>query len=152
MRYLKILLYLLAVLLLQTVVLPRLNFFGVIPDLFLVSAIVFAVLEERTPATLFSASAGFIQDLFSAGVYFNTIVKIMASNLVSSIKEEFMGDEYQLATVLVVLFTPAILIIEGLLNAPAPYYFVFRMIATTLYNLLVFPLAYKVLKGILHGN
>jgi rod shape-determining protein MreD len=157
-HYLKILLYLLAVLLLQTVVLPRLNFFGVIPDLFLVSAIVFAILEERTPATFFSAAAGFIQDIFSFGAYLNIVVKVMASNIVSSLKEEFMGDEYQLAAGLVALFTPAILIMEGLFfyfwsaEVSAPLYFIFRLIAATLYNLLVFPLVYKALKRIVHGN
>ena len=74
MRFFKVCLYLAAVIILQTVFFPRLGFFGVSPDLILVSVIALAVLAERTPATLFAAAAAFIQDLLLAGCFFHNTV------------------------------------------------------------------------------
>ena len=158
MRFLKLAAYILAVIVLQTVIFPRLSFMGVYPDLILVSVIAFAVLAERNAATLFSGSLAFLQDVFSAGIYLNTIVKVIVSNAVCSLKEEFMGNEYSLTAGLVAALTPLIILtqagilfffFEKDLNWP---YLVFSLAATTLYNLLMVPLLFPVVKRIASGD
>lgn len=163
MRFFKTVLYILAVLVLQTVVFPRLNFMGVIPDLFLVSVVAFAVLAERTPATnhdglwpvtLFSAFSAFLQDVLSTGIYFNTIFKVVIGNLVCSIKEKFIGDEYFLAAGMVLVFTPLYLVIEGVIFYKHFHFFhfVFRVVGSTIYNLLMVPLIFPMVKVIARGD
>ena len=158
MRFFKIPLYMLAVVIVQTVIAPRLNFFGVFPDLVLVSVIVFSVLNERTPATVFSAAAGFVQDILSTGIYLNTIVKVLAANVVITLKEEFAGDEYSFAAGMVAAFTPVILLLEHLVF----FFFLdrqfslsallFKMAAGTVYNLLMVPLLFPIIRGIAGGS
>jgi len=161
MRFFKTVLYILAVLVLQTVVFPRLNFMGVIPDLFLVSVVAFAVLAERTPATnhdgswpvtLFSAFSAFLQDVLSTGIYFNTILKVVIGNVVCSIKERFIGDEYFLAAGMVLIFSPLYLFLtDGVIHFHF-LYFVFRVVATTIYNLLMVLLLFPIVKVIARGD
>lgn len=148
--------YMLAILILQTVVFPRLNFMGVVPDLILVSVIVFAVVEERNPSTLFAAVLSFLQDLFSAGVYLNTIAKTIISNLISSVKEGFVGDEYSLCLLLVLIFSPLYILVEGgvlyffFQKQFGLFYFIFRMVAATIYNLALVPILFPIVRKIAH--
>jgi len=158
MRFLKLAAYILAVIILQTVIFPRLSFMGVYPDLILVSVIAFAVLAERNSATLFSGSLAFLQDISSAGIYLNTIVKVIVSNVVCSLKEEFMGNEYSLTAGLVAALTPLILITQaGILyfffeKNLSWSYLIFSMAATTVYNLLMVPLLFPVVKRMVSGD
>ena len=69
MRLILILIYVLLVVILQSVVFARLHFFGVSPDLILVSIICFAVLEKRERAIVFAAGTSFLQDILSFGIY-----------------------------------------------------------------------------------
>lgn len=158
MRFFKILLYILVVFVLQTVVFSRINFMGVVPDLVLVSIVIFAVLEERNPATFFAASFAFIQDIFSSGIYLNTILKTIVSNVISSLKEEFIGDEYTFAAGMVAVFTPLYVLTEGLIllfvfhkEYSLPY-FIFRMAAATIYNLVLLPVLFPIVKVITHAE
>ncbi|MDD5382566.1 MAG: rod shape-determining protein MreD [Candidatus Margulisbacteria bacterium] len=155
MRSTKIGLYLLAVIILQTTIFSRLNFFGVVPDLVLVSVVIFTVLEDQPRAILFSAAGGFIQDILSCGGYFNTIVKVTICFLAGLIKESFVGDEYSLAAGLVALFTPLLFIIEG---AVLVYFFgrqvylpylLSRLVVVTIYNLVLVPVLFPIIKGLL---
>lgn len=154
MRFIKIAFYVLVIIVLQTVIFSRLSYLGVVPDLVLVSVIAFAIREERRPATFFSAAAGFLQDIFSAGIYLNTIIKVLVSNAVSTVKEEFLGDEYSLMASMVAFFTPLVLVVEA-----AVFYFLFktdlnifqllfRMVAATICNLLLVPILFPIVKGI----
>ncbi|MFH1347134.1 MAG: rod shape-determining protein MreD [Candidatus Margulisiibacteriota bacterium] len=156
MRLIKITLYLLAILVLQTVVFARLNFFGAVPDLVLVSVIIFAVLQERSAAILFAAAAGFVQDILSFGVYINVVSKVLASTLVTVIKESYRVDEYSLAAGLVAILTPSLLVAEGVI-----FYFVsgrqidiqhllISVILATIYNLILVPVLLPVARKILH--
>ena len=158
MRFLKIVLSVLGILLLQTVVFPRLNFFGVMPDLVLVSAIVFAVFEERNPATLFSAGVGFLQDLFSTGGYYNTLIKVVAGNVISNIKDEFAGEEYSFAVTLVAVFTPIIFAVQGaffffFLDKHFSWsYLIFKLVFGTAYNLILLPVLFPLVKALTRGD
>ena len=152
MRALKISLYLGAVLLLQTVLLPRFSFFGVVPDLVLVTVVFYAVLLERTPATLLSALIGFLQDVLTWPFYLNTIIKTVAGAAVQTLRERFVGDEYTLIVGLVALLTPLSVLVEGATlhfvfqREFSLFYFVFRLVAETLYNLLLVPLLYPLVQ------
>lgn len=152
MRSLKTVGYILAVIVLQTVVFARLNFLGVMPDLVLVSVIAFAVLGDRTPSNLFSASSSLIQDLLATGPYVNTIINLVVSNIVNSVKEGYSGDEYSLMLGLVALFTPLQLMSEGALayfffgRQFGLLYFIFKLFVGTLYNLVLAPILFPVIK------
>ncbi|MFH1576555.1 MAG: rod shape-determining protein MreD [Candidatus Margulisiibacteriota bacterium] len=143
MRKLKISLYLLAALVLQTVVFARLNFFGVVPDLVLVTVIIFAVKENYQATVLFAAAAGFLQDVLSAGIYLNTIVNILVATLVSTSKQSFLGDEKLLVAGLVAIFTPLLFVFEGLVffvfySRPFDLqHLIVSIVLGTLYNLLL---------------
>jgi len=158
MRFLKLAAYMLAVIILQTVIFPRLSFMGAYPDLILVSVIAFAVLAERNTATLFSGYLAFLQDVFSAGIYVNTIFKVIVSNVVCSLKEEFIGNEYSLTAGLVAALTPLILLTQaGIMffffeKDLSWSYLVFSLAATTIYNLLMVPLLFPVVKRMIGGD
>lgn len=148
MRVFKIGLYFSAVLLLQTVISPHFSFFGVVPDLILVTVVVYAVLLDRTPATLWSALGGFMQDVFSFPFCLNTIIKTIVGASVGAIRERFIGEEYSLVIGLVAFFTVFSVLAEGLTihylwhRDFSPFYFFGRLIAETVYNLILVPLFY----------
>jgi len=156
MRWLKIFLYFLVVLSLQTVVLARINLFGYVPDLVLVSVVAFAILNQPVPSIFFAAFGGLMQDLLGVALYLNTASKVTFSALTETLKESFGGGEQMQALVLVALFTP----FSVLINAWADFYFYsssiglayifLSVILTTLYNLAMVPLIYPIVKGLLH--
>ncbi len=152
MRFLKLAVYVVAVIVLQTVVFARLNFLGVVPDLVLVSVVAFAVTGERVPSNLFAAGLAWLQDVLSAGFYLNTIVKLVGNNVIVALKDNYSGDEYSLAAGLLALFTPLQLIAEGLVvyfflgGHFSPVYFAFRLCCATVYNLLLLPLVFPVVR------
>ncbi|MFC1570934.1 hypothetical protein ACFL31_00115 [Candidatus Margulisiibacteriota bacterium] len=153
MRLLKIVLYVLVILVLQTVVFARLNFFGVRPDLVLVLAIVWAVLFSRRNATLLTLITALMQDILSFGIYLNIITKVVVGTLVSTMKEGFIGDDFHLAVWCVALFTPLSLIAEGIIlfffahkQVDVPH-LLFMMIFATIYNfILLYPIFFIVKK------
>ena len=152
MRFLKTAGYILAVVILQTVVFARLNFLGVMPDLVLVSVIAFAVLDDRLPSNIFSSFISLVQDLLSTGIYVNTIINLVVSNIVNSVKEGYSGDDYSLMLGLVALFTPLHLMIEGALayfffgRQFSLLYFIFKLFVGTIYNLVLAPILFPVIK------
>ncbi len=157
MYLLMIVIYTLLVIVLQTVVFARLNFFGISPDLILVSVISFAVLERRSRATLFAAGSSFLQDILSFGIYMHTITRVVVCSLVSTVKESFAGSEYSLIAGLVMFFTPLILIIEG------GFYWLFggrpidirqlllTIFVATFYNLVMVPIIFPIVKKLSHA-
>ncbi len=152
MRFIKLAGYVVAVIVLQTVVFARLNFLGVMPDLVLVSVIAFAVAGERVPSNLFAAGLAWLQDLLSAGFYLNTVIKLIVNNVIVAVKDNYSGDAYSLAAGLVALFTPLQLVVEGLVvyfflgGSFSPGYFVFRLVAGTIYNLILVPPVFSVVR------
>jgi rod shape-determining protein MreD len=155
MRLLKIGLYALLVLVLQTVVFARLHLFGAVPDLVLVSVVIFAVLEERKNAILFAAGAAFLQDVLSHGIYINLLTKVPLGFLVSGLKEGFAGEEFFLAMGSVAVLTPLVLLAEGV-----TYYFFFGkqidllallllLVFSTIYNLALVPVLFPLVRRVI---
>ena len=152
MRLFKIIVYLLIILALQTVVFARLNFFGVTPDLILVSVIIFSVFSNSRNAILFAAASGFLQDILATGLYLNTLVKVLAATVVSIFRESFLGNEHSLAAGMVILLTPATLLFEALVY----YYFLglelnamflfMNIFVGTVYNLLLLAILFPIVK------
>lgn len=149
--------YALLMIALQSVVFARLSFFGVSPDLVLVSVISFAVLEKRNRATLFAAGSSFLQDILSFGIYMHTITRVVACSLVSTVKESFAGNGYSLTAGLVVFFTPLILIVEGgfySLFGGRPIdimQLLFTILVATFYNLFMVPVIFPIVKKLSHA-
>lgn len=152
MRGLKYLVLVLGVLTVQHVILPRLSFLGVTPDLVLVAVIIYSVLGRETPATVFAAVLAFGQDLYARGGYWNMALKVLISAVISNFKAEFMGDEYALAALLVMVISPLYLLAELLVmtllldRQVSLAYAAIKLVAGTIYNLLLVPLLFPLLK------
>ena len=150
--------FILVAAILQTVVLPRLNFFGVTPDLFLVTVVSIAVAKSRTETTLYAAGLGLLADLLAAGLYINTIAYVIAGNAAKTIKEEFFGAEKALAVRLLLGLSAGLVLLEGLGHyfvqgrVISPYYFAFRLAAFPAYNLLLFFLIAPLVKQVFDGD
>lgn len=154
MRWLSYLIFLAALLILQTVVLPRFPLFGEMPDLFLVAVIIISVYRERTEATWLAALYGFCQDIFSAFGYFNLAAKVVIATLVSVWTDEAVGDRRQTAWFLIALLTPVQLLLFWLIGlifgmpGPTPNLLLLKLVLITGYNLLMFLPLEAVLKRI----
>jgi rod shape-determining protein MreD len=154
MRALQFSLLIIALLTLQTVVVPHLAFLGVTPDLVLVVVIILAVLGKKTEAALFAACAAFGQDLLGRGWYLETVLKVALAAVIANFRDEFGGDEYNLAAGLVAVVTPLYLLLEtGILfflagREISPGYILIKLAAGTVYNLLFVPLFYPWLRRI----
>lgn len=150
--------YSIAILLLQSVILPRLNLFGVVPDVTLASIVAFAVLKDRTASTLFAASLGLAQDIFSAGIYFNLILKVIFCNLAATIKEEYAEDAFMLTAGLVAAFSLVYTLGEGLIlfyffqKQLGLFYFLYKLFAATALNLLAAALVFPVVEKLTHAD
>jgi rod shape-determining protein MreD len=149
-------LYILVVLVVQTVVFPRLNILGASPDLILVSVILFSILNQRDKSIVFAAGTGILQDILSFGAYINIISKVFVAFIVGMLKESFMGDELQFGLLLVLVFTPLSLFVEmGFFS-----FFNLREISLnslyldivliTIYNLVMVPVLFPFIKLLSH--
>jgi len=159
MRLIKLIAYLVAVLVLQTVVFTRLNLFGVFPDLVLVSVILFAVLEENIPTgIIFSSAAGFLQDVISTGGYFNLFSKTIVNAAVNTIRTNFSGDESALIYGLVAGMGPLNILAEEIWicfsagSFHAPWLVLFKAITAVLYNLIITPVLLAIIKRVVYEN
>ena len=151
MRTFKLVIFLLALLLIQTVLLPFVTFFGAMPDLFLVAVVIYSVMAEKGTSTFFAAGAGFLQDLFSSGLYVNTLAKVLISALVGGIGDEVVGDGRSFSASMVAIITPLYLIIEGVIiyltgHHFSVFYYLLEILLTTLYNLAFVPVVYFMLQ------
>lgn len=148
MRTFRWALYVLCLLVLQTVIFPRLNLFGIYPDSLLVAVVVFAAIAQRSPALVFAGSLGFLQDILSVGYYINTIIKVVAGLIVANINQEFVGDKSRLALGLTALISPAAVLLESLfygsfLGADLDVWFsLFKLVIQTGMNLLLVPVLF----------
>lgn len=157
MNLILISIYVILLIILQTVVFSRLHFFGVSPDLILVSIICFAVLERRERSIVFAAGASFLQDVLSFGVYLHAMTRVAVSWLVNSVRESFAGNDYSLAAVFVFLLTPLVLVVESGFHSifgGRPFdlgHLLFTILVGTFYNLFMVPLLFPLLRKITHG-
>jgi hypothetical protein len=158
MRFFKLLFFVLAILLLQTVLFPRLPVFGAFPDLVMVCAVCATAASGSASALALVILLSFFQDLLSAGIYINTAGKLLLSALVIRVKERFLGDSRSLSLWLVLIGSPLLIGVEAgvhsLLYQSAFAFFplLFRVVITTLYNLALTPLIYSWTEGVLHDS
>jgi len=152
MRALQFAVLLIGLLVLQTTVAPHLAFLGVTPDLVLVAVIILAVLGQKEQAVLFAAAAALGQDLLGQGGYLATILKVAFTAVIANFRDELGGDEYNLAAGLVALVTPFYLLLElGALfffhgREISPNFVLLKLTAGTVYNLLLVPILYPLLR------
>jgi hypothetical protein len=139
-------------LLLQTVILPHFAFWGVIPDVILVAVIIFAVLDDKGRSPLFAAGAALGQDFLARGGYWQVLVCVLVSALISVFRDRFLGEDQPLAVWLVAMISPLYALVEAAViilllgGAIAPGYFILKITAGTIYNLLFVPLLFSPLK------
>jgi rod shape-determining protein MreD len=156
MRLLKIALYILVILVLQTVVFSRLSFFGAAPDLVLVSVVIFSIRNEREKSSLFAAGSALLQDILSFGIYINTILKLVVSSVIGVLKEGLVSEESTLAAGFVLAFTPLTLFLKAGVSSFFfggrfdLYHLLFIIFFSSLYNLIMIPVLLPVLKRLDH--
>jgi rod shape-determining protein MreD len=155
MYRLRIGIYLLIILVLQTVLFTRLNLFGVSPDLVLVSIVIMAVLDKWQRALTFAAVGAFLQDVFSYGIYINVILKVLMCAVISGLKENLWGGQTSMVVLLVAACTPLVLLAEGLILIfffGRPFLFsrlVLNIILQTAYNLVLIPVLLPVMRSLI---
>jgi hypothetical protein len=155
MYSLRLGIYLLVILVLQTVVFARLNLFGVSPDFVLVSIVIIAVLDKWQKALTFSAISAFLQDLFTYGIYLNLILKVMVCALISGLKENLWEGQTTMIVLLVAASTPVVLLAEALILIfffGRPFLFlplVLNLILQTVYNLVLIPVLLPVMRNLI---
>lgn len=156
MRYIKIGLFIILLLILQGVVFSRLSFFGVGPDLILVAVVAFAVMNQDEKATWFTASSAFLQDLLAWGLYLNLILKVVYTAGINAVKKSFMGNDFVLAAGLLAFFTLITFILTGIIypllsgsgiDYPA---WIISVVLAIIYNLIFLPLIFPILKNLSH--
>jgi len=135
MRFFKIPFFIILVLCLQTVFLPKL---GLAPDLVLVSIIIFAVHYSYNRALVFTLFVSLAQDLFSSGGYYNLVFKALVCLLINLVKHNFEGEEHKLIFILVAILSPLSFVVEAFLVFPefAIMTVVLRTVWLTILNLL----------------
>lgn len=153
MKFVKIGFYIVLISILQTIVFPRFNYFGVVPDLFLVSVIIFAVLRKESDALFFAFAVGFLQDLLLHGPYLQTISKIVAAFASNKIKSEFWGDEYSLAAGMVAFLSVTFMLLEIgycfiISRNLSLTFLLFFLSARTVFNLLMVPFLFPIMARI----
>lgn len=154
MRLFKIAAFSLGLILFQTIILARLNLFGLIPDLGLVAIIIFAVFTTRTPATVFAAALSLLQDILSTGILLNMITKVIISNIISRTREGLSGDELSFSLSMTALFSPLFIIARLIIlrAAVSPFYFIGQIIGGTLLNLIFVPLLFPLVKELANAE
>ncbi|MBU0502263.1 MAG: rod shape-determining protein MreD [Candidatus Margulisbacteria bacterium] len=153
MRFFKIIIFIILVLVLQTVFFARLNLFGVAPDLILVSVILFAVYANYQQTLLVAVVAGFLQDILSYQGYANTIVNVSATYLINLLKHNYIGGEQWLCFNLVLALSPLSQLIQRLpLRQTDPWLIVKVVFLGTLYNLMTALILAPIVKRLAHGE
>jgi len=156
MRYLKLAIFVILLLVLQIGVFSRLIIFGVVPDLILVAVVTFTVINQDEESILFAAGSSLFQDLLSYGLYLNLILKVVYSATTNAIKKSFMGSDFLLAAGVLVIFTLITFILNGiifpLLGSKGIDYLAWLLstLSASLYNLLFLPIIFAILKDLSH--
>lgn len=152
MHRLRLGIYLLVILIFQSVIFTRLNLFGVAPDLVLVSVVIIAVLDKWQRALTFAALSAFLQDIFTYGIYLNLILKVIACVLISGIKENLWGGQTSMVFLLVAACTPLIMLAETLILVfffGRPFLFthiLINIVLGTFYNLVLVPVLLPIMR------
>lgn len=91
-----------ALALLQVTLLNYFKFFGVKPDLILVSVVFFSLFFEIKWAVFFTVAAGILKDIFSAGAFgINTILLPLWAILIIRLAKEISIDNHYICALLI---------------------------------------------------
>jgi rod shape-determining protein MreD len=156
MRYLKLVLFVILLLVLQIGVFSRLIIFGVVPDLILVAVVAFTVINQDEESILFAAGASLFQDLLSYGLYLNLISKVVYSAAINAIKNSFMGSDFLLAAGVLVVFNLITFILTGIISPLLGskgidcWAWLISTLSATIYNLIFLPIIFSILKDLSH--
>ena len=136
-RTIRLIIFLLVIIALQTALCARLPIWGAYPDLVLIAVIVFAVREQFGPGLIFAFFSGLFQDLSGTGAFLNTLTKPLAAVLISFIKENFLEDDTLLVYYMVLALTPLFMVSKALIVGEALIWS--NYLFATLYNLFLTP-------------
>ncbi len=149
----SLIIYSLIAIVLQSVVLPRLTFLGAVPNLILVSIIVFSIVNEKQKPIYFAAALGFLQDILSEGIYLYTITYVIVATILINIKDNFVGNEFRFILGSVAIITPLALLFEITVlylfcEELFSFFYIFKiLLLTTIYNLILVPIVWNICHG-----
>lgn len=155
MNWLKLLAIGIIILIVQTTLVPYIRIFGIAPDMLLVWVTVSALILGRKHGMIVGAIAGFLQDIFSSTMYVHTISKIAAGYITVFIKENILGGEEAIATVIVFIISVVSAFIDVILlyffmgsGVPSMFYFLTMVIIYSIYNVATVPVLFPVISRI----
>ena len=154
MNWTKFLPIFLVTLVVQTVFIPYVRLFGVIPDLLLVMVAISSILAGRRYGVIVGALAGVFQDIFSSTVYVHTISKIIIGYIIGFIKENILGGEEAISAVIVFIVSVIASVIDISLlyffmgrSVSSAYYIFITIIIYSFYNIVFVPVLYPMIKS-----
>ena len=155
MNWFRFLIILIFVSIVQTVFVPYLRVFGIVPDLLLVLVTISAVVLGRRYGVVVGAIAGFLQDALSSTDYVHTISKIAVGYIIGFIKENVLGGEEAISAVTVFLVSIISAVIDITLlyffiGKPTPtiYYVFLTIVVYSFYYIASVPVLYPIMKRI----
>ncbi len=142
--------------LLQVGLLQNLRVFGVKPELLLICVVVVSLYFDVEYALIFSLLVGIFKDTFSIyGFGVNTFLLPVLSFLLMKLSRKVALDNTPVlcaGVFLVTIFYDIIIrIISGYLGAGIPFWAFLRIsLLESLYTALIFPLAFRLIKRVVH--
>ncbi len=158
MKLLKFGLLIIVMLILQTVILPRLNLWGSIPNLLLIAVVILAVTAKPGAAYSLAIVGGLLLDFLSVGPYWQTLSLVIAAAVTVNFKDKFVGDDLELASGFGAGLTLAWLLGEALIlyftvdQLINPYYLVLKLVLTTILNVALLVVLFPLIKRLVHDQ
>lgn len=152
MKFLKFGLLIVVMLILQTTLLPRLNLWGSVPNLFLIGVVVLAAREKLVASYGLAIAGGLLLDFFSVGPYWQTLALVLAAASTIILKDKFVGDDLELVAgfcaglTLVWLLAEALVLIVGFGQQINLFYLCLKLVLTTIYNLILLFILFPLFK------
>ena len=102
MKYVLLYVNLFIALILQTTLICRLSFFGVVPSLILVAVICFALVNDYVDSAVFAGVAGLLMDIAGGRIIgFNSLLMLYLSLGMVYVGQEFFRENIKAAVILV---------------------------------------------------
>lgn len=153
MKTFKVAVSIFLIYLLQVTIFSRLTVFGVKADLLLVVTTLFAVTYGAENGFLIGLFCGLVQDVFSGPFYIHSFSKALLGFLMGTFKESVFGTEEGVAVTAVLVATATNFILEAVIlffffGRPfaSPFVLAAVLIISCLYNSLLAPLIYPIVK------
>lgn len=132
--------------------------FGAVPSLIFISVIALAAGNREKAAFGSALFGGLLLDIFSVGIYFQTLLLVVVCALTIFFKDKFVGESKELAYGFVAGWSAAALVLEAAVLyyffglAVNLYYAGLKIVLTVLYNLAALAVLFPLLERLPHDQ